>query len=160
MTNEQNIAMSDDMPKGCPACETLKVLSGDKPRAGLEQRVLARLHEHAARSRRVWWQMRSVWTGVIAVAVVMATAWVGAVHSGGVMERSKQDTTPAARSEQPPQPMERRAGSFGTAGSMRVPPTLKPLYVPEAPRRSDAEKRTLRPKAAQVKKPSPVMTKE
>lgn len=144
-------AGADETPTGCPACETLKLLSQQQPPAGLEQRVLSRLREEAKGTRQRWWQMRSVWVSGVAAAVVMATAWVGVFHAGGAMSRSGYGTAPTARAAQPSSPGEHTAGSFGTAGSMRVPPTVKPMYVPPAPGRSAASPKAAKPKAAKPK---------
>lgn len=144
-------AGADEMPTGCPACETLKLLSQQQPPAGLEQRVLARLREAAPETRQRWWQMRSVWVSGAAAAVVMATAWVGVFHAGGAMSRSGSVAAPTAHAAPPSSPEEHTAGSFGIAGSMRVPPTVKPMYLPPAPRRNAASPKAAKPKTASPK---------
>ncbi len=130
---------ADATTSECPECETLKLLAREQLPAGLEQRVLARLRAEARMPRRTWWQMRTVWAS--GVAVVMASAWVGVLHTSAGVSRNggakAQMTQPASGrlSGQPSASGPNVAGSFGTAGSMRVPPTVKPMYVPAPPRR-------------------------
>ena len=144
---ERNNSMDEEMPAGCPACETLKLVVGQLPRPGLEQRVLARLREQPVQAEAVWWRLRSVWVGGAAMVTVLAAGWIGMLHSGAPGNKpatgASVQSTPAA---------ERGPGSFGTAGSMRVPPTRKPLYVPEAPRRSSATTQAVDSPAAKAGK--------
>ena len=138
--------------KECPACETLKLLARQQPPAGLEQRVLARLKAEATMPRHAWWQMRAVWAG--GVAVVMATAWVSVFHTGASVSRVGSGTVSPAHTAQPAVPVPNAAGSFGTAGSMRVPPTVKPMYIQPAPRRSAGSPKVVKPKPTVKKLPA------
>ncbi len=156
MNHEQNNSIEEGSgagatTAGCPECATLKLLAREEPPAGLEQRVLSRLRAEATMPRQTWWQMRAVWVGGVTVAVVMATAWVGLFHTGAAVSRDGSGSVPTAHAAQPTVPGPHAAGSFGTAGSMRVPPTVKPMYISPAPRRSAGSPGAVKPKAAQKK---------
>lgn len=111
---------------------TLRLLG--EPRAGLEERMLARLKQQPM--RQAWLRPRTQLAAGAACAALLAWGVHAGLHGG----RARQGTATTVRQE-PAQPeaqpaAARAAGSFGTAGSMRVPPTLKPLYVPAPPRRN------------------------
>jgi hypothetical protein len=156
----QGKAGADETATACPERETLKLWLQQPPPAGLEQRVLSCLREAAEGTRQRWWQMRSVWVSGVAAAALMAAAWVGVFHAGGLMSRNGAVAAPTAHAAEPSSAGEPTTGSFGTAGSMRVPPTVKPMYVSPAPRRNAASPKAAKPKAAKPKTTSPKTAQE
>lgn len=138
----------DEMQAEGPETATLRLLAGQDAgaglereglkRAGLEQRVLARLREEADRRPGAWWRLPSQMAAGVACAALLA--W--GVHAG--LTRKATSRAAAQPTAQPgAAPVQTRAaGSFGTAGSMRVPPTLKPLHVPAPPRRGSGQTKT------------------
>lgn len=150
--------------------QTLRLLARVTPPASLEERIHARLLaqqsiELSGTSTKTgrgssWFSglHRSFLTGnlpgygVAAAAllcVVAGAAYYGAHPRGHFAAPLHPGATPTVTGQSgsassspllaPPQIVPR--GSFGSAGSMRVPPTLKPLYVAEAPH----GKRTTKP---------------
>ena len=158
----EQLRNSDDAElAGGPSCETLNLLVSQPPRPGLEQRVMARLRAEPESLRIRWWQqLRSRparWSYAAVTAALLATAAITARHSDGGYHSARDaqsagssaSGTPAA---QPSSVVPHSPGSFGTAGSMRVPPTLKPLYVPAPPRRNPtAQHPATGPTAARAK---------
>ena len=130
-----------------PETATLRLLASRPVRAGLEQRVRVRLRNEADRRPAVWWRMPAAAGAACCVALL---AW--GVHAGMTGRATGRAATPQATLPSVAPVPVREAGSFGTAGSMRVPPTLKPLHVPEPPRRGSGQTKTTarptKPKAA------------
>lgn len=156
-----------------PESETLRLLG--QPRPGLETRLLARLSaEGMPQAGRRWWRRGSYgvqwparrWalgTGVAVLGTALAVLGMvrlvgpmaGRAGSGpGAAQRSAAGQTGTGTAV--PAAVARDAGSFGTAGSMRVPttpPTVKPMHVPPPPRRRPG-KRVVAPKKPVATKPA------
>ena len=155
-----------------PESDTLRLLA--QPRPGLETRLLARLSaEGKTQADRHWWRLGSYgWmrqrmvlgtgfalmgTALLAVLVMVRLgepvagreiARPGAALRGAGGQAGTGTAMPATGA--------RDAGSFGTAGSMRVPttpPTVKPLHVPPPPRRRPG-RRGVVPKKTDATKPA------
>ena len=145
-----------------PESETLRLLG--QPRPGLETRLLARLSAdgmaQAGQTGRHGWRMgRSGWLGqrlalgtgfavlgtaLLAVLVSVRPAGPVARHlvgGSGAAQRGAAGQSSGRQADTGiavPAAGARDAGSFGTAGSMRVPttpPSVKPLHVPPPPHR-------------------------
>jgi hypothetical protein len=132
--------------------ETLRLLSRLRPPEGLRERVHRRLDQaQAIPKRQGFWsfwspsqRLQFVAASVLAVAVAGSMWSVYRLHP----ERMGQPGVgPAASPASQGNPAGDSRG-FGTAGAVRVPPTLHPIKVPPAPKR--------KPNASRViAKPSP-----
>lgn len=148
---------------------TLRLLARVAPPAGLEERIHSRLWQQMAgqsSARTAFWPswrlpvlrpgLRPGY-GVAAAALLCVVA--GAAYYGG-RDALHRGTPPRSASASPAvtgqsgntvsfplltPPQVAPRGNFGSANSMRVPPTLKPLYVPEAPHRKPTTKTPRKP---------------
>jgi hypothetical protein len=86
--------------------------SSAEPRPGLETRILANLREAAEKdSARGWWNLRWLWAGVVAAAIIVAALLIGGRHrieppthvvvetSQPVLQPEIQPHAPAVRNE-------------------------------------------------------------
>jgi hypothetical protein len=115
------------------ADDTLRLVAMLPPPENLTDRVHARLASAAATPpRRGFW---SYWLPAqrvqFAAAAALVLAVVGSTWSAYHQHPQLGTTAPAVR----PAPPAPAAGGFGTASTVRVPPTLNPIKVPPAPRR-------------------------
>jgi hypothetical protein len=118
--------------------ETLRLVAELPPPEELTDRVHARLQAaQIAPSRRGFW---SYWLPAqrfqFAAAAALALAVAGSTWA---VYRQHPQPGPAAQTSHPASPSaassSQPAGGFGTAGTVRVPPTLNPIKVPPAPHR-------------------------
>jgi hypothetical protein len=130
--------------------ETLRSLASLPPPENLTDRVHARLAEAAqtAPSRRGFWSywmpaQRFQFAGAAALMLAVVGSTWAVYHQHPRQPAATQAAHPAA-----PTP-----GSFGTASTARVPPTLNPIKVPPAPHRKPGAGH---PVAKQTPKPAVV----
>jgi len=136
--------------KRLEAEETLRLLATLPPPEDLADRVHARLASAAvAPPRRGFW---SYWLPAqrfqFAAAAALMLAVVGSTW-GVYHQHSQLGATAPAPHPAAPAPA---ASGFGTAGTVRVPPTLNPIKVPPVPRRKPGAGH---PAVRPVAKPAP-----
>jgi hypothetical protein len=148
-----------DLAGRLEAEETLRRVAQLAPPEELEGRVHARVRHRMAEEREDaarpgLWAFWALWTPVrrlqFAGAAVLAIAvggltW-GGYHLHGAAHPASVPTVAA------PAP-----GGFGSAGALRVPPTLTPIEVPPAPKKKPGAasgKRAVKPSAGKTANPA------
>jgi hypothetical protein len=129
--------------------ETLRLLAELPPPANLTDRVHRRLAMEKARPERrsfwsLWMPAQRLQYAAAALLVVAVAGSTWSLYHGHPQAEMK----PGSHMQTAPVlPSAASAGSFGSAGAERVPPTLNPIKVPPAPKK--------KPSASKVAKPSP-----
>ena len=138
--------------------ETLRMVAQLRPPAELTDRVHQRLESERLQMERETPVRRGIWSlwmparrlqfasaAALAVAVAASTWTVYHLHpqAGGA-----QVAPSATHAVTPHETSPRESGSFGIAGTEHLPPTLKPIKVPPAPKKKPSASRI-------VAKPSP-----
>jgi hypothetical protein len=145
---------------GHEADETLRLLAALPPPFELTDRVHQRLSvERLTPVRRGFW---SLWMPAqriqFAAAAVLVVAVAGSTwsiyhshpHTGAQTGNGATAVPPVARATQGS-----AAGGFGTAGAVRVPPTLNPIQVPSVPKKKPgAGHRSNKPSPKRLAAPS------
>jgi hypothetical protein len=161
----QNFKQSDSQPT--EAEHTLRLLANLPPPEGLTDRVHRRLKAAPAPGRfsfltgRRWTagglgysSMRLQFAGAALAIVVLAGGTWGVFHLGS-HGQAGASAQPASNSANPGG----AAGGFSNAKAVRVPPTLKPLHVPPAPKKKPnaghAAKSALKPAADSASQQAP-----
>ncbi len=125
--------------------ETLRLVAQLPPPAELAERVHRRLtFEGDAPVRRGFW---SLWVPAQRVQFAAAAALVIAVagpmwsvyHAHPQIGGSSTQAAPVPA----PRALPGNSGGFGSAGAVRVPPTLHPIQVPTAPKKKPNPSRVL-----------------
>ena len=111
--------------------ETLRLVARLSPPEELTERVHRRIAQGTPERRGFWSLWQPAQRLQFAGAAVLAIAVAGSLWS--VSHRHLQPGT--AKQVAAPQVATPRTGDFVPAGAERVPPTLKPIQVPPAPKK-------------------------